>query len=318
MVTDADVLRLAKIHFPEKKVQKITDLGIWLRHTFKVQFENSPAVLYKFHVNPELNDGSVHEYRVTEILKYAGLPAAEIIVVDKSRRLIDETFIVVAEGSGERLDRIIKNHTVDSVSAAYYALGAFYRKMHKIRAKKSGVWEDDPRKVIDLAPNDILFENEIVQGSALRLAEKKIITDLTHQRIIDLWQQNLPYLRDHQAVMVHGSAFPWNIYLRKHLNSWEVTRTSALADSLWWDAAYDVALLTDPPFTWMFEEWRIAFWEGYGHKLDARRLLLYRLLQIISAVNDVFMQPESPDNEPWKQMAINSIPQIIKSLEGQI
>ena len=112
--------------------------------------------------------------------------------------------------------------------------------------------------------------------------------------------------------------FPGISDLRKQLNSWEVTRTSALADSLWWDAAYDVALLTDPPFIWMFEEWRVAFWEGYGHKLDARRLLLYRLLQIISAVNDVYMQPESPDNEPWKQMALNSIPQIVKSLEGQI
>lgn len=318
MVTEADVLNLANSHFPERNVQKITDLGVWLRHTFRVQFENAPSVLYKFHVNPELNDGSVHEYRVTEILKYAGLPAVEILVVDTSRRLIDTTFIVVAEGIGERLDRIIKKYTVDSVSAVYYALGLYYRKLHKIRAKKSGVWQDDPREVFDLAPNDLLFENEIVQGSALKLAEKRIITNLTHQRIIDLWQKNLSYLRTNQPVMVHGSAFPWNIYLRKHLNSWEVTRTSALADSLWWDAAYDVSSLIDPPFTWMFEEWRVAFLEGYGQKLEARRLLLYRLLQIISAVNDVYMQPESPDNEPWKQMAINSIPQIVKSLEGQI
>src|SRR5665648_8446 len=107
MVTDADVLNLARTHFPEKEVQKITDLGVWLRHTFKVQFEDSSSVLYKFHVSPELNDGSVHEYRVTEILKYAALPAAEILAVDISRSLTDETFIVVAEGSGERLDRII-------------------------------------------------------------------------------------------------------------------------------------------------------------------------------------------------------------------
>jgi hypothetical protein len=204
------------------------------------------------------------------------------------------------------------------VTAAYYALGAFYRKLHKIHTKKSGVWQDDPRKVIDLAPNDLLFENEIIEGSAANLAEKKIITDLTHNRIIDVWRKNLPYLKNHQPVMVHGSAFPWNVYLKNHHNSWEVTRISALADSLWWDAAYDIALLIDPPFTWMFEEWRVAFWEGYGKKLEARRLLLYRLLQIISAVNNVYMQPESPDNEPWKQLAINSLPQIIKSLEGQI
>jgi hypothetical protein len=106
MVTESEVLKLARIHFPDKEVKNITDLGIWLRHTFRVQFDDSNSVLYKFHTNPELDDGSVHEYRVTEILKYAGLPAADILIVDNTKSLVDEPFVVTAEGSGERLDRI--------------------------------------------------------------------------------------------------------------------------------------------------------------------------------------------------------------------
>lgn len=317
MITELVVQNLARRHFPDNEIAKIIDQGTWLRHTFRVEFQDRPAVIYKFHVNNEFSDGSVHEYRVSEILQHAGLPTAEILVVDNTNNLVNESFIVVTEGKGERLDRIIKKYPAATIPAAFYALGNFYRKLHKIRTKQSGVWQDDPRQVFPDAPNDLFFENEIVQGSAARLAANHVITKLTHQRITDLWQQNLPYLRSHQPVMVHASAFPWTVYLEKRNNSWDVSRTSSLSDSLWWDAAYDVALLIDPPFTYMFEDWRTAFWEGYGQKLEARRLMLYRLLQIMCAVNDVYMQPESEENEPWKQLALNSIPQILKSLEGQ-
>ena len=164
MVTDADVLKLAKIHFPEKKVQNITDLGIWLRHTFKVQFEDSPSVFYKFHVNPELNDGSVHEYRVTEILKYAGLPAAEILVVDKSRRLIDDTFIVVAEGPGERLDRIIKTIRLTPYRQPTTPWGLFTEKCTKSAPKNPVSGRMIPEKSLILHPMTSCLKTKLSRG----------------------------------------------------------------------------------------------------------------------------------------------------------
>ncbi len=49
--------------------------------------------------------------------------------------------------------------------------------------------------------------------------------------------------------MVHSSPFPWAIYLEKsNSGSWQVTRTSALGDTMWWDAVYDLSFLIHPPF----------------------------------------------------------------------
>ena len=115
--------------------------------------------------------------------------------------------------------------------------------------------------------------------------------------------------------MVHGSPFPWSIYLIKGGSGWQVSNITALGDTFWWDAAYDLTFLLDPPFTFMFDPWRIAFLQGYGAKPEVRRLMLYRLLQTLCAVNGVYMQPEQEQSETWKQAALHAIPGVLKSLE---
>jgi len=315
MITETDVLRLAQSHFPENTISWIEDLGTWVRHNFRVHFTDRKAVVYKFNINTDWLDSSVHEYRVTEILEKNGLPISPVMVVDDSLQEVGHSFVAVEQGGGDRLDRLMRLKPDDEIKTMYQAIGKFYRKLHSIQGKQSGVWVNDPEELFDISPTDYLFENEIVGGSGEALVKKGILNKLVHQRIVDVWRGNLNYLKQHQPVMVHGSPFPWTIYLMNQGLGWQVTNITGLGDSFWWDAAYDLTFLLEPPFTFMFDQWRIAFLQGYGAKPEVRRLMLYRLLQTICAVNNVYMQPKTDQSETWKQSALNSIPAMLKSLE---
>jgi|LADL02.1.fsa_nt_gi hypothetical protein len=315
MITESDVLRLAQSHFSKNTISWIEDLGNWVRHNFRVHFTDRKAVVYKFNTNKDWLDNSVHEFRVTEILEKNGLPVSPVLVVDDSQLEIEYSYMAVEQGPGERLDRLIRLKPDDEIKVMYRAVGQFYRKLHSIKGKESGVWANDPEELFPVSPTDYLFENEIKGGSGAALVEKGTLSRLHHQRIVDIWTANLNYLKDHQPVMVHGSPFPWTIYLDKPENDWKVTHITGLGDSFWWDASYDLTFLIDAPFTFMFDQWRIAFLQGYGVKPEVRRLILYRLLQILCAVNNVYMQPKSEQSETWKQSAINAIPGLLKSLE---
>jgi hypothetical protein len=315
MITETDVLRLAQSHFPENTISWIDDLGSWVRHNFRVHFTDRKAVVYKFNVNKEWLDSSVHEFRVTEILEKNGLAFSPVLVVDDSLAEIEHPFIAVEQGQGERLDRLMRLKPDDEIKAMYRAVGQFYRKLHAIKGKESGVWVNDPEELFPISPTDYLFENEIKGGSGAALVERGILNKLHYQRIVDVWTANLNYLKNHTPVLVHGSPFPWTIYLDKPASEWQVTRITGLGDTFWWDASYDLTFLIDPPFTFMFDQWRIAFLQGYGVKPEVRRLMLYRLLQIICAINNVYMQPKSEQSETWKQSALSSIPGLLKSLE---
>ena len=315
MVTETDVLRLAQSQFPDNTISWIEDLGTWVRKNFRVHFTDRKAVVYKFSVNPDWADSSVHEYRVTEIMEKNGLPTAQVLVVDDSQEEIGYSYIAVEHGPGDRLDRLIRLKPDDEIKYMYRAIGQFYRRLHSIPGKTSGVWMNDPDELLPVSPTDYLFENEIVGGSGEALTNKGILNKLLHQRIIDIWYANLDYLKNHNPVLVHGSPFPWTIYLEKPGTEWQVTRVAGLGDTFWWDPAYDLTFLIEPPFTFMFDQWRISFLQGYGVKPEVRRLMLYRLLQILCAVNNVYMQPKFEQAETWKQSALHAIPGLLKSLE---
>ncbi len=315
MITESDVLRLAKSHFPDNTISWIEDLGTWVRHNFRVHFTDRKAIVYKFNINTDWLDSSVHEYRVSEIFEKNGLPVSPVMVVDDTLQEIDHPFVAVEQGSGDRLDRLMHLKPDDEIKSMYQAIGRYYRKLHSIKGQQSGVWVNNPDELFDISPTDYLFENEIVGGSGEALVQKGTLSKLLHQRIIDVWRANLDYLKNHQPVLVHGSPFPWTIYLLKEGPGWQVSNITGLGDTFWWDAAYDLTFLLDPPFTFMFDPWRIAFLQGYGAKPEVRRLMLYRLLQTLCAVNNVYMQPKHDQIETWKQAAMHAIPGVLKTLE---
>ncbi len=317
MIRSSEIVRLLHQHFPQVEIHSIEDRGVWVRQVFYVTVKHGGRLVIKFHIHPDWLDSTQHEKIVSDILKASKLPYEQILAVDTSREQCPYPYLIAVAGRGERLDRLMKHLSEKEMEAVYEAVGRYYRRLHQVRGPKSGMWLDDPLKVFETSPNDYMLENELRQGSLKNLVDSGLMPAIQQQRMVELWEKELDFLKNHPPVMVHGSPFPWTIYLEQKEGQWQVVRTSALSDSLWWDAAYDVAFLLDPPFTWMFDSWREAFWRGYGHRLDAGRVMLYRLLQIPCAVSDVYLQPDAEQNEAWKQHALAGLPQLIISLENR-
>ena len=317
MIRTSDVVKLIYHHFPTVEIHSVEDRGTWVRRIFIVTLKNGGKLVVKFHVVTDWMDATLHEKITADILRVKNMPHPQVLVADASGELSVYPYIIMVAGQGERLDRLIQRLPTEAIEPIYEAIGRFYRRLHQIRGPKSGVWLDDPMEVFATAPSAYMLENELRQGSTQKLVEMGLMPGIQQQRMVELWEKNLGFLQEHAPVMVHGSAFPWTIYMEESQQGWQVSRIGSLGDSLWWDPAYDLAFLIDPPFTWMFDSWRDAFWRGYGQRADAGRLMLYRLLQIPCAVTDVYMQPEAEQNESWKQHALAELPQLILGLENR-
>ncbi|MAT40817.1 MAG: hypothetical protein CL609_00635 [Anaerolineaceae bacterium] len=318
MIRSSDIVRLIHHHFPKAEVHSIEDRGTWVRRIFYVTMKNGGRLVVKFHVVKDWLDSTIHEKMVSDILKASKMPYEQILVADASGKLIEYPYLILVAGRGKRLDLLMKELTQEEMLPVYEAVGRYYAQLHQIRGPQSGVWLENPLEVFPTSPTEYMLENEIRHGSTEQMVQSGLIAEIQQQRMVELWEKNIDFLQDHTPVMVHSSPFPWAIYLEKNeTNFWQVSRTSALGDTMWWDAAYDLSFLIHPPFTWMFDDWRDAFWQGYGQRADAGRLMLYRLLQIPCAINDVYMQPDSEQNEAWKQHALDELPQLIVALENR-
>ena len=316
MVTETDVLQLAQSQFPENTISWIEDLGTWVRKNFRVHFTDRGAVVYKFSVNPDWTDSSVHEYRVTELMEKHGLPASQVLVVDDSKEEIAFPYIAVEHGPGDRLDRLMRLKPDDEIKYMYRAIGQFYRNLHSISGKQSGVWVNDPDELLPVSPTDFLFENEIVGGSGETLTSKGVLNKLLHQRIIDIWYANLDYLKNHKPVLVHGSPFPWTIYLEKPGSEYQVTRITGLGDTFWWDPAYDIAGLQCPPFGQANPMCREALLRGYGSEPERIRVLLFTLMQRLCAAMGSYWEPKSERNKAWAARALIKLDDLLDEIEG--
>lgn len=318
MIRSSHIVKLIYHHFPKAEVHSIEDRGTWVRRIFYVTMKTGGRLVIKLHVVKDWPDSTLHEKMVSDILKASNMPHEQILVADDSKELIEYPYVILVAGRGERLDALMKRLTQAEMLPVYEAVGRYYAQLHQIRGPQSGVWLENPLDVFSTSPTEYMLENEIRQGSTQQLVSSGLIAEIQQQRMVELWEKNIDFLQEHTPVMVHSSPFPWAIYLEQTSGGiWQVTRTSALGDTMWWDAAYDVSFLINPPFTWMFDDWRDAFWQGYGQRLGAGRLMLYRLLQIPCALNDVYMQPDGEQNEAWKQHALDELPQLIVSLENR-
>ena len=153
MVTETDVLRLAQSQFPENTISWIEDLGTWVRKNFRVHFTDRKAIVYKFSINPDWPDSSVHEYRVTELMEKNGLPTSQVLVVDDSQEEISYSYITVENSPGDRLDRLMRLKPDDEIKSMYRSIGQFYRRLHSIPGKASGVWMNDPDDLLPVSYN---------------------------------------------------------------------------------------------------------------------------------------------------------------------
>lgn len=287
---------------PGTEVLNIKEMGTWIQQVFEVRLVNGQELILKLAVHPEWGS-PVEEAMKCHFLRSHGLPAPCVFTVDTSRLLLPYPFILQERLPGERLQYLLQRVDKHGQQQIYRAIGETYRKLHSVQNNKSGLMGDTPYETrYPVAPNNYMFRAEIVEGSGHQAVEQQIITPELHQRIIDIWTYNLEYLNAHQPALVHNSCFPWTISLQEQGTSWLVSKLMALGDVLWWDPAYDLALLQYPIFYEVTEDNWQAFLEGYGTTPERKRILLYRLMQLLCAAMGVYMEPAELKCNPSKTL----------------
>jgi hypothetical protein len=125
-------------------------------------------------------------------------------------------------------------------------------------------------------------------------------------------EEHLDWLKEHQPSLLI-SPLPWSVYLER--DPWRVTKLMDLHDALYWDPAFDLAMLQNPPFrqgpgpaSWA------AFVQGYGQAPDEKRLHLYLLMQRIDAALGNYMAPGDVHDETWARVETCALDNILDFL----
>ncbi|WP_105617062.1 aminoglycoside phosphotransferase family protein [Vallitalea okinawensis] len=296
------------------QVVDIKDKGQWVRHHYEVTLDTRSKIIFKLITNEEWSV-IAHESNVINMLKQYDLPAPEIIAIDDTCELIPYPYTIQRYFGGIRLGQVLETATEEEKILLFKALGDFYRRLHAIKGRKSGLWdENDPYQTrYPVSPNDYMLQAEIINGSGKMALEEGVITRKQYVEVIKLWQENLDYLKDHEPVMIHVSPFYWNIYFDK-TTSWKIRKIMSLGDVMWWDKAYDIATLKYPPFgKYDPDLWR-EFIKTYGEEPDEKRLLLYALMHRLCSAMGVYMEPKGYDREALKKSLSNDIEEIINRI----
>jgi len=291
-------------HLPGRQAAAIRDKGMAMRHTIEVTLDSGEAVLVKFNKEDQFLYGVQHVRRVSELLHARGLGAPLILAADDSKTVAPWPFEIEQRAGGTRLDRLLSEASPEERCSILRAVGAYYRGMHAIPGPRSGVWINDPAVTLDKSPVDFYFENDLQRDSSAAV-EAGWLRPATREQLLEAWRKHLDVLKDHRPVMVHGSAFHWTIYLVKAAAGWRVNSIAAVGDCLWWDAAFDLAMLRWPPLAEARPADWSAFLEGYGPLPEGfqKRMALYSLLQALIAARWGYWGPQGPATDAWLQAA---------------
>ncbi len=322
-LTKYDVARAIGHHRPETRIRSIVDKGTWIKRIFIVTFENGQEVVIKFQTHSQWGD-IIHEAQVCEAFAEQGLPAPRVLAVDVSGEVVPFPFIIEERLGGTPLGKLLPKASQKQRRAIFAEVGRVYRRIHAVKNDRAGLWHPDDycQTRYPVHPSDYMYRAEIVEGSGKAALEKGLISASTYEAAVQIWADNLDYLKAHQPAMIHCSPFWWTIYL-EHLegsdtqirndNSWRVSRLMSLGDVVWWDPGYDLAMLRHPPFGYVSEvEWD-SFLASYGRVPEERRLWLYGIMQRLCAVMGVYMEPQDYRTQSWVDKALRDLREELAS-----
>jgi hypothetical protein len=306
------------MHLPGREVKAIHDRGAWVRQIVDVTLGGDEEVLFKIsHPQPGwLDGGETIEQDVAEMLLPRDLAVVpHVLAVDSSCAILPHPFMIQAKVGGMRLGSILRQ-VPDAGAAIYEAVGRLYAQIHAIRGPRDGLWNGSTPDAPWGDPAPYMFQAEIVEGSGKGALAAGLISRSTYDRAVQLWRANLDFLKDHTPSLVHISAFPWTIYLERDGAGWRIAKLTSVGDFLWWDAAFDVACLHYPPFGEMQPAWWAGFLTGYGREPERKRLLLYAVMQRLSAVMGCYMEPEAEGNAAWREEAFKDLDSMLDEIEA--
>lgn len=307
--------QVIKKYFPKKQVIEVIDRGMIIKHTYKIILEDNEILYLKLALNEEWSD-LLHVKNVSVILNENGVISPRVLVIDHSKEILPYSFLIQEEIYGTKLLNLLKNQDRKNILNIYEGLGKYLRKTHRITNSKSGLWSDNPYEVkYAIAPNDYMFKVEILKGSGKTAFETNRITYNIYNRIIKSFENNMEYLKNHNSTLINVSFFPWNIYLDYKKSTWEVTKVMAQNDVIWWDPAFELALVKYPPFFKTDDDMWQSFLLGYGDKPEEKRLILYAILQRLCANMGVYMEPDINNKEEWIKKSYSEISKLLELVE---
>ncbi len=305
-----DINKAVSVHLPGRTVQRINDRGIWERHIVEVSLDDGEIVFFKIQTT-DWNMTGFEEIGVQLFQEY-GLPSPRILAIDKTCQILPNPYLIQEWRGGTRLGSLLGIADEAESDRIYEALGHFYRQMHAIHNQRSGLLIPFPGSP---SPSEYMYQAEIVGGSGQQALERGRITQITYDRAVALWKENLDYLKDHQPVLINGSPFLWTIYLEKSERGWSVTKLTPMAELMWWDSAYNLAFLQYPPFGQFYTSRWGAFLRGYGSEPERKRILLYLVMQRLCAAMGIYKQPPNAQNAAWAEKCLSDLDVILDEIE---
>lgn len=311
-IIEAEAVRTAVLkHLPGQGIAALEDRGVWGRHIFRAMLDDGRAIFVKADAHPEWgNDGCEKEAYLCDLLARHGLPAPKILALDTTKEVIPAKFIIQEAAGGTRLSDLRKQVERAEQLAIYRSLGSFFTRLHAMTDSRSG-WMVGAGNVLEGSPNDHMFQAEVV-GSGRRAVELGMLDETVYRRLVRLYEENLPYLKDHRPSLA-GSAFQWAIGLERDPGGrWRITKLMDLIDLLYWDPAVDLAEIRYPSFGEADDELWEAFLSTYGPPPEEKRLLLYLLQHRISAAVGIYLEPASRANMEWRGRCLADVEEIME------
>ncbi len=312
------IAQAIQTHLPGRSARTIEDRGAWNRRIYKITLDNGQQVVLKLEVRPDFLEATLHETQVVEIFRAHGLPAARVLAVDRTCQILPYPFIIQEAAGGIRLGDALAQAGRAEAEAIYACLGELYARLHAIQGVRSGVWNESPDRPFG-EPNEHMYRYNIVEGSGKQALDQGRISPAQYRRAVDLWAQNMDYLKDHRPVLIHGSPFPWTIYLERAGFAWRVVKLASLGDVMWWDAAYELAFFQFPLFLDKSEaRWSAVqrAYRGGGRDIpDQKRMLLYAVMQRLMAAMGVFVEPQTPANQAWSAGCLADLDTLMDGID---
>ena len=143
-------------YLPGRSIKSVTDRGIWIRHSFRIELDNDETVWLKADDGPEAEGCSEKEAFICNLLNTNGLPAPCVLALDTSCGLLPAPFIIQEHVSGRPLSTILREISTHEALALFAELGAFFSRLHSIHNDRSG-WIYGSGSILPYHPNDFML-----------------------------------------------------------------------------------------------------------------------------------------------------------------
>lgn len=241
------IMQVVQSQLLGKIIKTVEDKGVWIKHIFKITFDDNTSVYVKLAVR-DFSD-ILMESNAIDLLHKNGIHQPGVIQVDTSCLLLPYPFIIQDAGTGKPLSYYLVKNDTSQLKHIYRAVGEYYSKFADITNDWAGVWDVVPdKKKYPLHPAEAMYQLEIEQGSGYKAFSAGVITPEQYEQIKTVWQDNISILKEKPVCLIHYSPFPWTIYISETECSYQVSKITALGDVIWWDADVTAAHVLYPPF----------------------------------------------------------------------